>query len=79
MKKDLQIPTVRIRGSAAHNCALWSFYYDGIIVSHLVGTVVLAQPCSPKCPRTGRSKNCRPVRSSLLDSFPVGPPDQCEH
>ena len=43
-------------------------------------------PCSNpavlKCARTERSKNCRPVRSSLLGSFPVGPPgapDRCEH
>ena len=35
-------------------------------------------PCSNpavlKCPRTGRSKNCRPVLSGLLGSFSVGPP-----
>ena len=35
-----------------------------------------------KCPRTGLRENCRPVRSSLLGSFPVGPPgppEHCEH
>ena len=48
MKEDLQIPTVLIRGSAVHYRPLWSFYQDGIIGSHLVGPVVLAQPCSPK-------------------------------
>ena len=48
MKEGLQIPTVLIRGSAVHYCPLWSIYWDGIIVSHLVGPVVLAQPRSPK-------------------------------
>ena len=39
-------------------------------------------PAVLKCPRTGRSKICRPVRSRLLGSFsvgPHGPPDRCEH
>ena len=43
-------------------------------------------PCSNpavlKCPRTEQSKNCHPAWSSLLGSFPVGPPgppDRCEH
>ena len=51
MKEDLQIPIVPHRSPqipAVHYRPLWSFYYDGIIVSHLVGPVVLAQPCSPK-------------------------------
>ena len=73
MKEDLQIPAVLIRGSAVgrHN---------------RVSPCGVRGPCSNpavlKCPRTGRSKNCRPVRSSLLGSFlvgPPGPPDRCEH
>ena len=43
MKEELQIPTVLIRGSAVHYCPLWFFYEDGIIVSHLVGPMILAQ------------------------------------
>ena len=53
MKEDLQIPTVLIRGSAVHYRPLWSFYWDGIIVSHFVGPVVLAQPGSPKMSQDG--------------------------
>ena len=53
MKGGLQIPTVLIRGSAVHYRPLWSIYWDGIIVSHLVGPVVLAQPCSPKMSQDG--------------------------
>ena len=43
MKEDLQIPTLLIWGSAVHYRPLWSFYQDGIIVSHLVGPMVPAQ------------------------------------
>ena len=42
-EEDLLIPTVLIRESAVHYRPLWSFYWDGIIVSHLVGPVVLTQ------------------------------------
>ena len=53
MKEDLQIPTVLIRGPAVHYRPLLSFYWDGIIVSHLVGPAVLAQPYSPKMSQDG--------------------------
>ena len=51
-------------------------------MSHLVGPWSSLQTAVLKCPRTGLRENCRPVRSSLLGSFPVGPPgppDRCEH
>ena len=53
MKEDLQIPTVLIRGSAAHYRPLWSFYQSGIIVPHLVEPVVPTQPHSPKMSKDG--------------------------
>ena len=53
MKEYLQVSTILIRGSAVHYRPLWSFYQDGIIVFHLVGPVVLAQPCSPKMSQDG--------------------------
>ena len=53
MKGDLQIPTLLIRGSAVHYRPSWSFYWDRIIVLHLVGPVILAQPCSPKMSQDG--------------------------
>ena len=85
--KALQIltnPTVLVGGSVVHHRPLLSLYLDGIIVSHLVGQGPWSslKPAVLKCPRTGRSENCRAVRSSLLVSFPVGPPgppDRYEH
>ena len=41
------------QGSAVHYCPLWFLYWDGIIVSHLVGPVVLAQLYSPKMSQDG--------------------------
>jgi len=76
------IPTILVRGSAVHHRPLSSLYQDGIIVSHLVGPVALTQTRSPKMSQDGTEWNCRPVRSSLLGSVPVGPPgppDSCEH
>ena len=52
-KEDLHIPTVLIRGSAVHYLPLWSFYWDGKIMSHLVEPVVLTQPYSPKMSQDG--------------------------
>ena len=69
---------------------IWSPQPSPVVL--LLGRHNSVSPCGPrgpcpnpallKCPRTGWSKNCRPVRSSLLGSLPVGPPgppDRFEH
>ena len=53
MKEDLQIPTALITGSAVRYRPLWSFYWDGIIVSHIVGPWSLLKSCSPKISQDG--------------------------